>query len=78
MQDANQATRIPNSLLIPYNRLSSTLALIFSLATVFLSTEVFIGFADWEDEEKGVGWTRNEGEEVWIVDAENVVEGERG
>jgi len=76
MQDPNQSTRIPDRLLIPYDRLSISLSLIFSLTSIFLSTEVLIGFADWENEEKGVGWARNEGEEVWVVDAENVVEGE--
>ena len=78
MQDANQPTGISNRLLIPHNRLFSSLPLIFSLATIFLSSEVLIGFADWEDEEKGVCWARNEGEEVWVLDAEHVVKGERG
>jgi hypothetical protein len=50
--------------------------LIFWFLLIFLHSKHFVGTADWEDEEEGTGRSGNEGEEIRVVDAEDVVEGE--
>lgn len=76
MQDPNQTTRISNRLFIPDHRLSSSFTLVLCLASILLYAEVLVGFADWEDEKKGICGAGDEREEVGILDAEDVVERE--
>lgn len=74
MEDPNQTTRIPNGLFIPYHRLALTLSFILGLLLILLEPVCLVGPRYWKYEKKSVGGTGNEGEEVWIFDAEHVVE----
>lgn len=50
------------------------MGVVFGFAGVLLVSEFLIGRADGEDEQERVGGSGYEGEQVWVVDAEDVVE----
>ena len=74
MKQSNQATSIPNGLLVPYHFFLSTVTVIFRLVTVFLATGLFVCLAHWKDKKEGVGRPRHESEQLGFVDAEDVME----
>jgi hypothetical protein len=39
-------------------------------------TIVFVYVCHWEDEKESMGWTRDEGEEVWVGDTIYIMESE--
>jgi hypothetical protein len=63
-------------LLVPYYRLTLTRPRIVLPLCVLLASELLVVLAARKDEEERVGGARDEGEEVWIVDAEDVMERE--
>jgi hypothetical protein len=77
VQESNQATGVSDGLLVPQHRLVWTLSFVLCSLRVLLNSEEFVWFADREDEEESASGSRNECEEVGIIDAEDVVEGER-
>ena len=78
MQYSNQPTCISDRLFIPYDRLVCPFPFVDGSVGIFFHPERFVGFGDRENEEERTGGTGDEGEEIRIVDAEDVVEGEGG
>lgn len=74
MQQADQATGIANSLLIPNHLLIRTVTLVLGAVFVFLHAELLIRLTDGEDEQQSVGGSRYESEQLRLVYAEDVVE----
>lgn len=77
MQNPNQPTGIPDSLLIPYHRLMWALSLILLVISVFLYSESLVGLADRENQKESAGRAGYEGEKFGVVDTENIMERER-
>lgn len=73
VQQPNQPTCIPNRLFEPQHLLVRAYALVLGFILVLLRAELLVRVADWEDEEQGVGWAWDEGEQVRIVDAVDVL-----
>ena len=78
MQQTNEPASIPDSLLVPDDFLARPRSRVLGFRGVFGRAEGLVGFADGEDEQEGVGGAGHEGEEVWVGDAEDVVELEGG
>lgn len=74
MEKADQTTGIANCLLVPDDFFFRAVALIQRLVFVLLNTELLVGLANGEDEEQGMGRAGHEGEQLGLVDAEDVVE----
>lgn len=73
MQQAHQSTCIANGLFVPYDGLLRSRAFIFWLFGVLLAPEFLVGLGNGEDEQEGQGRAGNEGEELRLVDAEDIV-----
>jgi hypothetical protein len=74
MQQTDQAASIANCLLVPENIFLGAMTIVLWAFFVLLSAEVFVCLTHWEYKEQRIGWARNKGEEIWVVDTENVVE----
>lgn len=75
MEQANQATGVADSLLVPNNLFVRAIALIFWPVFVFLDAELFVCLAHGKHKEEGMGRPRYKGKEFGVVDTEDVVEG---
>lgn len=75
MEQANQATGVADSLLVPNHFFVRAMALIFWPIFVFLDAEFFVRLAHGKHEEEGMGRPRYKGKEFGVVDTEDVVEG---
>lgn len=79
MKNTPKRTRVVNTLL---DKNDVIIRLIADIA--FLNRFLFLLLLgvdlrlEWQDEDKGVDWTGDYGEEVWILDAEDIVESEVG
>lgn len=78
MQQADEPASVADGLLIPEDFLVRTGGCVVGSGSVFGGAEGLVGFADGEDEQEGVGGAGDEGEEVWVGDAEDVVKLEGG
>ena len=74
MEQANQTTSIADGLLVPHDFLVWAVALVLWLILVFLDTELLVCVAHGEDEKESMGRPRNEGKELGIVYAKDVME----
>jgi hypothetical protein len=74
MEQADQATGIPNGLLIPNNLLFRAVALVLGAVFILLNAELFVCLTNGEHQKQGVGGARDECKQLWLVDAEDVVE----
>ena len=74
MQQPNQTASIPDCLLVPHYRLALTKPRIVLPLRIFLVSELLVALTAGKDEEECVGRARDEGEEVGIVDAKDVME----
>jgi hypothetical protein len=78
VEEADQTTGVPNRLLVPDHLLTLATARVYFFVGILLRAEFFVGVVDRENEEQSGGRTRDEGEKIWVVDAEDVVELEFG
>lgn len=76
MKQPNQAARVADGLLVPNNGLALPGTFVLGLCGILVPAEFLVRLADREDEEQRVRRARNESEELWLVDAEDIVEGE--
>lgn len=75
VKQTDQTACIFDGLLVPNDRLAIARAVVLGLRRIFLPSELLVRFANGEDEEEGESWAGNEGEKLWFIDAEDVMEG---
>lgn len=75
MEESDKPARVADGLLEPHDRFTWTGARVLGERAVLGDAGGFVGFGDGENEEQGVTGPRDEGEEVWVVDGEDVCEG---
>lgn len=76
VKQPDQAARVADGLLIPNNGLTLPRTFVLGLCGILVPAELLVRLADREDEEQRVRRARNESEELWLIDAEDIVEGE--
>jgi hypothetical protein len=74
VQQSDQATGIANGLLIPNNLLIRPVALVLGTVFILLNAELLVCLTDGEHQEQGVGGAGDKCKQLWLVDAEDVVE----
>jgi hypothetical protein len=75
MKQSDQATSVPDGLLVPYHRLIWTKAAVFLLALVLFHARLLVNLANGKDEQQGMGWPRDEGQQGGLGDGEDVLKG---
>lgn len=76
MEQANQATGISDCLFVPDDLFCIAASIVVRLVLVLLATECLVCLAHGEDQQEGVSGSRHKGEQLGLVDAEDVMEGE--
>lgn len=74
MEKADQAASIANGLFVPDHLFVWATAGVLGAVFVFLDAELLVRLTHGKDEKQGISRPRNKGEELWIVDAEDIVE----
>lgn len=73
MQNSNEAARVANRLLVPYDFLIRPGSAVFLFARIFLDAKLLIRVADGKYKKQSMGRAGYKSEEVWIVYAEDIV-----
>lgn len=74
MEQANQPAGICDCLLVPNHFFLVTVSIVFRLVLVFLAAELLVCIAHWEDEEESMCRSGNESEQLWLINAEDIME----
>ena len=74
MQQADQTASIADGLLVPDDLFARPVSLVVLFRLVFLHTESLVRVGDGEDEEERIGGAWHEGQQLRLVDAENIME----
>lgn len=76
MEQADKSTRVADRLLVPHDLFVRPMSLVDLAILVLLLAEALVCLANWEYKEKCMGRPRNECEQLGLVNAEDIVEGE--
>ena len=76
VKQPDQTTGIPDCLLVPDYLFSGAVAVVLGLVCVLVATELLVCVAHREDQKEGMGGARHKGEQLGLVNAEDVMEGE--
>jgi hypothetical protein len=76
VQQAHQAASVADGLLVPDDLFPRAAALVLWAVFVFLDAELLICLVHRKYQQEGMGGAWHKGEQLGLVDAENIVEGE--